>query len=95
MSDYDSRSPARRPIDHVEFGPEFGQAQADEYVAERYHKPTDEYDPNWDLSGGEKDVKLYFMVGEDVANGDVWPNWNKGSEFRAIREKSLGAAAGE
>jgi Zn-dependent M28 family amino/carboxypeptidase len=79
-------------IDHVEFGPEHGQAQADEYVAERYHKPNDEYDPDWDLSGGEQDVKLYFMVGNEVANGDLWPNWNPGTEFRSTRDESMGGA---
>lgn len=79
-------------IDHVEHGAEYGQAQADDYVANRYHKPTDEYDPNWDLSGGEQDVRLYFMVGEDVANGDIWPNWNEGTEFRAIRDQVMQAA---
>jgi hypothetical protein len=35
------------------------------------------------------------MVGEDVANGDLWPNWNEGSEFRAIRDQSMSAAASE
>jgi len=76
-------------IDHVEFGKEYGQAQADDYVANRYHKPTDEFDPNWDLSGGVEDIKLYYAVGEAVANGDVWPNWKIGTEFRAIRDESL------
>jgi Zn-dependent M28 family amino/carboxypeptidase len=78
-------------IDHVEHGSEYGQAQADDYVAHRYHKPTDEYDPEWDLSGGEQDVKLYFAVGIDVANADQWPNWNEGTEFRAIRDQSMSA----
>ena len=83
-------------IDHVEFGPEYGQAKADEYTAQHYHKPSDEYDPDWDLSGGVLDTKLFFAVGLDVADGDVWPNWVIGSEFRAIRDESLQeASAGE
>ncbi|MCH7807053.1 MAG: M28 family peptidase [Proteobacteria bacterium] len=53
-------------IDHVEFGSDYGQAQANDYVANRYHKPSDEYDPSWDLSGGVEDVKLYYAVGEAV-----------------------------
>jgi len=76
-------------IDHVEGGPEYGQAQADDYVANRYHKPSDEYDPTWDLTGGELDVKLYYLVGADVASGDTWPNWHIGTAFRAIRDESL------
>lgn len=76
-------------IDHVEFGAEYGIAQGEDYVANRYHKPSDEYDPAWDLSGGELDVKLYYLVGADVANGDTWPNWNVGTAFRATRDESL------
>ncbi|MEE8294478.1 MAG: M28 family peptidase [Sphingomonadales bacterium] len=76
-------------IDHVERGPEYGQAQADDYVANRYHKPSDEYDPTWDLTGGELDTKLYYLVGAEVAGGDTWPNWNIGTAFRAIRDESL------
>lgn len=76
-------------FDVVGKGPEYGRQMADDYVANRYHKPSDEYDPNWDLTGGAQDVKLYYLVGEEVANGDVWPNWNLGTEFRAIRDESM------
>ncbi len=82
----------KKGIDHVEFGSQYGQQQNDKYVAERYHKPSDEYDPNWDLRGAEEDVKLYFMVGDEVANGTVWPNWNPGTEFRSIRDKNMETA---
>jgi len=76
-------------VDSVEHGVEWGKAQVDKYIAERYHKPTDEFDESWDLSGGVQDVRLYYAVGEAIANSDAWPNWNQGTEFRAIREKSL------
>ncbi len=76
-------------IDHVEFGSEYGQAQSDDYVANRYHKPSDEYDPAWDLAGGEQDTRLYFAVGEAIANSGAWPNWFPGTAFRAIRDASL------
>jgi Zn-dependent M28 family amino/carboxypeptidase len=82
-------------IDHVEKGTEYGIAQAEDYIANRYHKPSDEYDPNWDLSGAALDSKLYFMVGLDVANGSIWPNWMPGTAFRAIRDESMHAGAGE
>jgi Zn-dependent M28 family amino/carboxypeptidase len=75
-------------IDHVENGAEWGQAQRDKYVAERYHMPTDEFDGTWDLSGTVADIQLYYVVGEEVAGSDTWPNWNEGTEFRAIRDAS-------
>jgi len=76
-------------VDSVEHGVEWGKAQAAKYIAERYHKPSDEFDDTWDLSGGVQDVRLYYAVGAAIANSDAWPNWNQGTEFRAIREKSL------
>jgi len=37
--------------DHVTNGMTYGEKFAKEYTAERYHKPGDEYDNSWDLSG--------------------------------------------
>ena len=59
------------------------------YTAERYHKPSDEFDPNWNLEGAVLDTRAYFLVGLRVANDDKWPEWKPGTEFKAIREKML------
>jgi Zn-dependent M28 family amino/carboxypeptidase len=72
-----------------------GQAAAKDYEENRYHAPSDEYDPNWDWSGVQQDVGLYYMIARDLAESRAWPNWTPGDEFRAIRDKSratLGAA---
>jgi hypothetical protein len=34
-----------------------------------------------------EDTQLMFAVGLEVANGDTWPTWSPGSEFRARREQ--------
>jgi Zn-dependent M28 family amino/carboxypeptidase len=73
-------------IDHVEHGQEWGRARRDEYTADRYHKPTDEFDPSWDLSGAVEDLQLLFHVGYRLAAGSDWPNWRDGSEFKAARD---------
>ena len=65
-----------------------GRAWLDDYVAHRYHKPSDEYDAAWDVSGTMQDLELYYEVGRAVADGTAWPNWRAGSEFRAIRDAS-------
>lgn len=75
-------------IDHVEKGAEWGRAQADDYVQNRYHKPTDEFDPSWDLSGLAEDVALLYEVGAELANSQAWPNWYEDAEFRAARDRS-------
>jgi Zn-dependent M28 family amino/carboxypeptidase len=69
--------------------PGFGMQKRGEYVAHHYHKVSDEVKADWDLSGLVEEVRLLFLVGLDVANGDVWPTWKPGSEFKARRERSL------
>jgi Zn-dependent M28 family amino/carboxypeptidase len=68
-----------------------GQAARDDYRTNRYHQPTDEYSPNWDVSGPVSDFEVAFGVGKTLANSDAWPNWYKDNEFRAIRDKSRAA----
>jgi Zn-dependent M28 family amino/carboxypeptidase len=75
-------------IDSPTKGADYGRAWLDDYVANRYHKPSDEYDPAWDVSGTLQDIELYYDVGLAVANESGWPNWREGSEFRAIRDQS-------
>ena len=69
--------------------PGFGQQKKDEFVAKHYHQPSDEVDSTWDVSGGAEDVQLLFEVGYQVANGDNWPEWKPGNEFKAKRDESL------
>ncbi len=73
-------------IDHVEHGEEWSRAQRDAYTSERYHKPSDEYDPAWDLSGAVDDARLLFRIGYRLANETAFPNWREGTEFRATRD---------
>jgi Zn-dependent M28 family amino/carboxypeptidase len=68
---------------------EFGQQKSEEYVANIYHQPADEVDPAWDLSGAVDDMQLLLEVGYQVANGDKWPEWNPGTEFKAKRDAML------
>jgi Zn-dependent M28 family amino/carboxypeptidase len=67
----------------------WGMERRNEYVRERYHKPQDEYDPSWDLSGAIEDMTALFLVGYRIAVSDDYPRWNDTSEFKRIREESL------
>ncbi|MBE0461651.1 MAG: M28 family peptidase [Candidatus Aminicenantes bacterium] len=69
-------------IDHVEYGEEWTRAKMDKYLAENYHKPSDEYDPNWDLSGAIEDLKLLFKVGYKLSMESIFPKWKEGSGFK-------------
>jgi Zn-dependent M28 family amino/carboxypeptidase len=79
-------------IDHVEHGAEWTLAQSDKYTKEKYHKPSDEYDPNWDLSGAIDDLRLLFKVGYRLSMESTFPNWKEGSEFKAKRDADMEAA---
>ena len=67
----------------------WGLEKRSEYTRERYHKPADEVDSTWDLSGLVDDLRLLFLVGYRVANQDVYPEWKSGTEFKAKREQML------
>ena len=54
-----------------------------------YHKPSDEVKPDWDLSGAVDDTRALFEVGLRVLNGDHWPEWKPGTEFKARRDSML------
>ena len=68
---------------------DYGQKTRDEYTDKDYHGVSDEVKPNWDLSGAIEDVYALFMVGLNVANGEKWPEWKAGTEFKAKREAML------
>ncbi|HSF19138.1 MAG TPA: M28 family metallopeptidase [Vicinamibacteria bacterium] len=74
---------------HFEGKPEgWGKQRRENYVAEDYHKPSDEVKDWYDLSGMVQDLDLFFAMGERLATSDEWPEWSETSEFRAVREAS-------
>lgn len=80
-------------VDIVGRGSEYGQRMADDYVENRYHLPSDEYDPNWNWEGAIQDLALNYQIGRRLAESDEWPNWRPGDEFRRIRDESRAAAS--
>jgi Zn-dependent M28 family amino/carboxypeptidase len=81
-------------VDYIGRPKGWGTAQLEDYIAHRYHKVTDEVQPDWDMSGAVEDLQLLFQTGWVVANAQVWPVWKSGSEFRGIRIQSLKVATG-
>ena len=63
--------------------------RADEFDLHDYHQVSDEVKPDWDLSGAVQDVQLLFQVGYEVANGDKYPEWKPGIEFKAQRDAMM------
>ena len=75
--------------DHREKGLEYRHEMKKKYIKNNYHGPSDEYDPSWDLTGAVEDLKLYFLTGKDIVNSGDWPEWNKGTEFKSVRDEQL------
>jgi Zn-dependent M28 family amino/carboxypeptidase len=78
---------AKGSYDHREKGIEYAKEMSADYRTNRYHQPSDEYDPAWDMGGMIQDAELYLNLGRELANSDQWPKWKPGSEFKAIREQ--------
>ena len=67
----------------------YGKEKRDDYTEKDYHKVSDEVKPDWDLAGAVEDSQLLFEVGYLVAEGDRYPEWKPGTEFKAKREEML------
>jgi Zn-dependent M28 family amino/carboxypeptidase len=76
-------------VDLVDGGKEKGMAVRDEYRIKNYHQPSDEFSPDWDVSGPVQTTQLLYEVGADIANSTAWPTWYKANEFYDVRRKSL------
>jgi Zn-dependent M28 family amino/carboxypeptidase len=63
--------------------------RADEFDLHDYHQVSDEVKPDWDLSGAVQDVQLLLQVGYEVANGDKYPEWKAGNEFKPKRDAMM------
>jgi Zn-dependent M28 family amino/carboxypeptidase len=77
--------------DLMDGGVDAGRSAEDEYTAQRYHQPGDEWSANMDLRGLALDTELIFTLGRDLANSTRWPSWKDTSEFKAVRDESAGA----
>ena len=84
--------PALDPDPGVEFtGPAaaHGKQQLDRFDEVDYHKPSDEVKPDWDLSGAVDDLRVFFEIGNKVAQDPKYPEWKPGTEFKAKRDEMM------
>jgi Zn-dependent M28 family amino/carboxypeptidase len=57
------------------------RAKLDPILGKCYHGLCDEYSEEWDLSGAVEDMQLFFEIGVELSESNVWPQWSKTSEF--------------
>ncbi|HEX8119002.1 MAG TPA: M28 family metallopeptidase, partial [Pyrinomonadaceae bacterium] len=75
--------------DYIDKPEDYGPRKRREYTERDYHKPSDEVKPDWEMAGAVDDVRLLFQVGLRVAEGERYPEWKPGTEFKARREEML------
>ncbi|HSG41109.1 MAG TPA: M20/M25/M40 family metallo-hydrolase, partial [Thermoanaerobaculia bacterium] len=74
---------------------DWGKKQVEDYEANRYHQPSDEFDPSWTYDGIIEDAQLGFYAGLSIAENPTLPAWNPGDEFEAARKKALAEVGGK
>ncbi len=77
--------------DLVQGGKAAGNAAIEDYNASRYHQTSDEFDPAWDMVGAAQEGQIAYELGRDLANSRRWPSWNKGVEYKPIRDATAAA----
>ncbi len=73
-----------------EHGKEWARQKEQFWLENRYHDPSDEYNPQtWDLRGIRDDARLFFEVGYELARSQSFPRWKEGSEFKKVRQRMI------
>jgi Zn-dependent M28 family amino/carboxypeptidase len=70
--------------DFVGHPADWGMQQQDDYTAHRYHQPSDEYRPDFDLRGAVQLSDLILGFGTALANAPGLPTWNADAEFHRV-----------
>lgn len=74
---------------HIEHGTDYVSQRATAYRLNAYHAPSDEYDPDWDMSGLVENTETAYEVARRLADSEDWPNWYEGNEFRSLRDAMM------
>lgn len=96
-SDHFSLARAGIPAFSVNEGAKFaghtaawGQEQIEDYTANRYHQPSDEYRESMDFSADAAIAKFGYALGWQALTATSSVRWNAGDEFEALRLRSQG-----
>jgi Zn-dependent M28 family amino/carboxypeptidase len=83
----------RAGLDKLDGGVAAGRAEVDAYIRDRYHQPADEWSDDWTLAGMTEDLEVIYALGRELANSSRWPEWQAGSEFKAMRDSTAAQRA--
>jgi Zn-dependent M28 family amino/carboxypeptidase len=66
---------------------DYGQQKKNEYIAKRYHQPSDEVLPWFSYGGAIQQLRVIVRTAVAVANASAPPVWHANSEFRAAGDE--------
>ena len=67
----------------------WGVQQGEDYTDHRYHQPSDEYKPDFDLSGAVQLSNVVLNFARQLATDPNWPTWNRDAEFKRPARKKV------
>lgn len=76
-------------VESIAHGTDWGKAQAKDYNDNRYHQASDNLSAITDYKGMVQTADIMYQIGLKLSNETTFPGWKKGSEFKAIRDKSM------
>lgn len=79
----------RMGTDFIDKPPDHRQRTVGAYLADDYHRVTDTVRSDWDLAGGAEQAEFAFAIGWRLADGEPFPEWRPGTEFKAKRAAML------
>ena len=77
-------------VESITHGGDWGRAQQKEYNDNRYHQPSDNLSAITDYGGIVQTADIMYKIGWRLSNETTFPGWKKGSEFKAVRDRSMG-----
>jgi len=60
----------------------WGEEQENVYNQQRYHQPSDEYQPSFRYAGMAQEVRVVVRIARAIANDPSMPRWLSNSEFQ-------------
>jgi len=68
-------------INYVGKPVDYGEQRRSEFISAIYHKPTDQVNPDWDLTGAVEDLDILLEVGFRAAQASARPVWTHRPPF--------------
>ena len=79
----------RRGVDFIDKPLGYGKEKVGAYIENDYHQVTDIVRPDFDFSGGAELAEFAFAVGHRLARDGPFPQWLRGTEFKAKRDAMM------